>query len=522
MRKSIIRTRKQSERERSEERKEEGREERNKEVEETEMSEIQTEDKTNQENQGDGDMSMSDRMMAMLMKMQQDLKQGNENLTQRIEQSRTDLGNRINETNAAIIQINERFNQQYEKVKTKVVEIEGRIEKVDDRVNVIAGQLEDTDAEVQLLQSNNYDIETQVKNLRETVKNLEETKGQTVVVKGWKHNNIEEPLFSEYKKVPMEFIQRIKEYFVDITESNWGRMKMTLDQCFKGIHDHWWGSARDDIQNLEDFIQRFKGRYWSEIIQGRIREDISSGKYECNRGLTPSAYFLGKVRSAKHLEPPLPESMLVKKLSYHFHECIYQAHIAGHINTIEGMEAILNDVEPQRISYQRPRWNGQPGGNKQPSGNRQQEEERPRGNYNREWQGNSRNFYNNQRTNEPQQRERTNNCQGRFPQNQNYQNNRSPKYQVSYITRGSYPQYNRRRSYESLPRDSNNYYRSQDVRVNNYHGRRRSAERYRDTAAESREQVPRPGTSQQNNDERVREPILTTVYTNRAENEEGL
>lgn len=78
----------------------------------------------------------------------------------------------------------------------------------------------------------------------------------------------------------MEFVQRVKKYVADAGEREWCKMKLTLDEFVKGMHDHWWGSARDDITYFENFVQRFKNRYWSEHVQGRVRNDIASGKYK--------------------------------------------------------------------------------------------------------------------------------------------------------------------------------------------------------------------------------------------------
>ena len=97
-------------------------------------------------------------------------------------------------------------------------------------------------------------------------------------------------------------------------------------------------------------------------------------KYDAVRGQTLTAYFLGKVWVARHLEPQIPEKCLIAKLSYHFGEDIVRARRCGQIKTIGEMEALLEGFEREdyyRRSRRRPkdrheRNKDQPHDNRQP------------------------------------------------------------------------------------------------------------------------------------------------------------
>lgn len=291
-------------------------------------------------------------------------------------------------------EVDNKLQQPEEQIHQDVDEIRGEVRQLDISVNEVKEQIKGAGMDMQTL--------------KETMKDLKENKEPNIIVRGYHGCNLEVPMFAEYRKLPMEFIQRIKEYFIDSAENKWCKMRITLDQCFKVVSDNWWGSARDTIENFEDFMNKFKGKYWSTLIQGRIRDNISGRKNESGKGLTPSAYFLGKIRRAKYLDPSIPEPILVRELAHHFHECVYYAYIAGHINKVEGMEAVLSNAEPYRLSYQRPHWYDQVERNKpryeQPQGSQTQPEKRQKENDNKGWQGNNKNYEENRRNNGPSQR----------------------------------------------------------------------------------------------------------------------
>ena len=139
--------------------------------------------------------------------------------------------------------------------------------------------------------------------------------------------------FKNYRKNPMEFIERVEENIARTRETRWSTIRSMLDEYFKDVYDNWWTATRHEVQNYADFKTLFKTKYWSESTQNIVHDDICNGKYDRSRGTTLTAYFLGKVCMARNLEPKIPEECLVTKLAYHFEEGVARARLNGQIRT---------------------------------------------------------------------------------------------------------------------------------------------------------------------------------------------
>ena len=127
--------------------------------------------------------------------------------------------------------------------------------------------------------------------------------------------------FRQYKRKPMEFLARIEEYFAKHRGNRWSTNRELLDESFREMTDNWWMANRSEITDYQQFKNLFKAKYWSETTQNLIRDNICHGRYNAHVGNTMTAYFLGKVCLAKHLEPTIPEECLVNKL-YHYDDCL--------------------------------------------------------------------------------------------------------------------------------------------------------------------------------------------------------
>ena len=160
--------------------------------------------------------------------------------------------------------------------------------------------------------------------------------------------------FKEYRRNPLEFLERLEEMFSRNKVNRWHMNKNLVDESFKNITDNWWTAIRNDVHNYPEFKQVFKTKYWSESIQNIIQDNLCNGKYYPTRGQSPTAYCLGKVCLARHLEPRIPEECLVTKLSYHFEEGIVRARLCVQMKTIGAMEALLESYE-QEDYYKRNR-----------------------------------------------------------------------------------------------------------------------------------------------------------------------
>ena len=154
--------------------------------------------------------------------------------------------------------------------------------------------------------------------------------------------------FKNYKRNPIEFIERVEENLARTRETRWTVIKGMIDEMFKEVHDNWWTAVRPDIHNFNEFKKLFKDKYWSEATQHVVRNNISNGRFDPYLGQSPTAYFLGKVSVARNLEPNIPEECLVTQLAYHYDGEITKSRLSGRIKTIQEMAALLGEYEREK------------------------------------------------------------------------------------------------------------------------------------------------------------------------------
>ena len=265
--------------------------------------------------------------------------------------------------------------------------------------------------------------------------------------------------FRQYKRKPMEFLARIEEYFAKHKITQWSHSREILDESFREITDNWWMANRSEIPDYQQFRKMFKSKYWSETTQNLIRDNICNGRYRAQLGSSMTAYFLGKVCMAKHLEPAIPEECLVNKISYHYDEDIVRARRGSQIKTIQAMTELLEGYENEEYYRQSRRRNERPearpnqypnNGNNHP-GNRNQPSNYDGPNNpprNNNFNGNANGI----RNNNP------------YPNNRNnyYQPNNSP-----YSQRNPYPSNNGDRPYPPNRNYYNNNYSNNNSNNNN-------------------------------------------------------
>ena len=73
--------------------------------------------------------------------------------------------------------------------------------------------------------------------------------------------------FKNYKKNPMEFIERVEENIARTCETRWTTIRSMLDEQIKDMYNNWWPATRHEVQNYANFKTLFKTKYWSESTQ---------------------------------------------------------------------------------------------------------------------------------------------------------------------------------------------------------------------------------------------------------------
>lgn len=253
-------------------------------------------------------------------------------------------------------------------------------------------------------------------NIREELENLR-NRPVNFMTNSWKEEK-EMINFKEYRKNPVEFLGRIDDFLKKNKINTWNDIRNILDEAFRGMLDNWWIAVRAELTNYEGFIQMFKSKYWSESIQNIIRDNLCHGRYEPNRGQSPTAYFLGKVCVARNLDPRIPEECLVTKLSYHFEEGIIRARLCGQVKSINAMEALLASYELEEY-YKRSRRQTD-----RINQNRDNQNQIVRNKVNHVRYDNNRNDYNRSNNNNERYYNTNNNSRNYNNNNNNYYRNR--------------------------------------------------------------------------------------------------
>ena len=172
------------------------------------------------------------------------------------------------------------------------------------------------DEQIRTNKNNIQEIDQREKNLQERLEALRDT---PILSTHTCHSENREVInFQNYRRNPMEFLERMEEFIERYRETRWDRIREMLDETFRNTRDNWWIAVRPEITNLNEFKRQFKEKYWSETAQNKVRMDIFYGKYDACKGQSPTSYILRKICLARKLIPPIPEECLVRQLAGHY------------------------------------------------------------------------------------------------------------------------------------------------------------------------------------------------------------
>lgn len=440
------------------------------------------------------EMSLQEFMRLVIQQnkgLREEVKRGLRKTKEELQKSNTDMERNINRR---MDQYNELVKQQIEETREQIQATNDALHQFREEVTNQINNVEDNSRiRVEILQHENQEKLEQVKNHITnqveqinhevcTIKNqIMENKTQIEEIQRREINNIKEELevlrdrttryatcsresdrdvvkFKEYRRNPMEFLDRINEWKRRTRERKWTAIRTFLDECFRDIHDNWWIVVRNDVTNYEEFTTIFKAKYWSEAVQNIVRDNLCNGRFDARRGQTPTTYFLGKVGLARHLEPVIPEECLITKLSYHFEEGIARARLCGQVKTISNMEALLESYEREEY-YKNSRRKSD-----QPLVKEEQQRERPRVN------NIVANRNNQPRNNDSNNRNRDQYRNGSFDSRNNNYNQYTGRYRRRSVNNGrdNRPYNNENRDWRNMPRS-----RSQEERHNGREENRR-------------------------------------------------
>lgn len=105
-----------------------------------------------------------------------------------------------------------------------------------------------------------------------------------------------------------------------------------------------WFDVKDP-ETIEEAKEALLDNYRGEEQQGRYREEIYTGMYEINCGMTMSEYALNLSNQARYLKPPMSEREIIRCVKRHFEKDIAREIRPTTVKNIEELVTMLDEVE---------------------------------------------------------------------------------------------------------------------------------------------------------------------------------
>lgn len=311
------------------------------------------------------------------------------NLTSRMDKITLDLEDKINEGNDHLgEELNEKIDKYRNDVCVELGAISNDVSKVDKSLRYVQNEVQKNTERQDLIDKEIEEIRNRPSSSSSEVRVVE--------------HFIELPSMKDFSDNPMEYLRLLERTVRLKNLKTWDSIKALIGEG-NSIHDNpWWYLNQGDVLNYNDFLEKYKKKFWSPAIQNIARERLETGKYYRMGKQSMSEYFLKKAILARNFDPPMDEEVLVIKLAQHFDEPVRNARMSGNIVTISGFEQLLQtfDNEVKLINMRKRKLADDEGKSMFNLRNRDQnsfDSRRGRDSYG--WRGNTRdrqdtNFYN--------------------------------------------------------------------------------------------------------------------------------
>ena len=129
-----------------------------------------------------------------------------------------------------------------EKMDEVQINIAGRIELVNNEMTQIKTQVVQHKETIENIKNQ------EISNMKESIEILQNRPMYLAHHMAPEHkDNIN---FQIYRGNPMEFLERVDEWFNRIKVTRWNVIKSYLDECFKSINDNWWSAVRNELSEM--------------------------------------------------------------------------------------------------------------------------------------------------------------------------------------------------------------------------------------------------------------------------------
>ncbi|KAK2578986.1 hypothetical protein KPH14_012807 [Odynerus spinipes] len=154
---------------------------------------------------------------------------------------------------------------------------------------------------------------------------------------------------------PPKFIRELKR-FVDAARVPDNELKFIITQALKGVASEWWDLVADHIDTWSQFTTAFLNRFWSVAIQRKVRENLDTGAYRPETGISRVSYAMKLIGSARDLVPRRTDEEIVLTIARHFSQAVDDCVVGQNIATVDGLLAILERFD-NGGTVNRPRFN---------------------------------------------------------------------------------------------------------------------------------------------------------------------
>ena len=102
------------------------------------------------------------------------------------------------------------------------------------------------------------------------------------------------PVFNG-KGSAIKFPEELREFWAAIRPSR-GQTAFVISSCLQGTPKDWWDLVKEDNDNLNQFISKFKRRNWGEETQHAIKATLEFGSYQPHIDPSMVAYAIKILR----------------------------------------------------------------------------------------------------------------------------------------------------------------------------------------------------------------------------------
>ncbi|CAH1163446.1 unnamed protein product [Phaedon cochleariae] len=159
-------------------------------------------------------------------------------------------------------------------------------------------------------------IVTQVMSTLQNLPNTSNTNQDNSQLNNIRNSQVEMgklPIFDTKTNLhPIDFLEQL-EYYYNMNRVPFEYFKYVIANHLKGEASLWGQACLNNFYDFGSFKNAFKQQFWNEDIQDEVLDKLRKTKYEGKGSLVQ--HFLLLMSSTKHLEPPLSEENLIKKIA---------------------------------------------------------------------------------------------------------------------------------------------------------------------------------------------------------------